>query len=209
MWVTKHSKIYWYTHFPCLLLLFGVGGWVRIKLLTSNARHFFPCTPLFMLHAFHTYIYTSQLWHLQMSKLPKFYRDKNLKYDALPLKGVLWCVRFPHCHLSEKRQLQQHFLHCSFWKSPLGCPSEEKQSQPVASSGKPLGHSLTDLCPGSKNYTPERDAGGTNDQFGTGVDVHLSDHLSAGLHDHSYLPHQVRGTFLTEWPPLISNHVTM
>ena len=51
---------------------------------------------------------------------------------------------------------------------PLGSPSGEKRSRSMASSGKPLGHSSTDLCPGSKNYTPERDAGGTRDHFGNG-----------------------------------------
>ena len=50
----------------------------------------------------------------------------------------------------------------------VGTPSGEKRSRPMVSSGKPLGHSSTDLCPWSKNYTPERDAGGTRDHFGSG-----------------------------------------
>ena len=49
---------------------------------------------------------------------------------------------------------------------PQGSPKGEKRSRPMASCGKPLGHSSTDLCPGSKNSIPERDAGGTRDHFG-------------------------------------------
>ena len=48
----------------------------------------------------------------------------------------------------------------------------------MASSGKPLGERQLAIPPEIKIYTPERDAGGTND------------HVGQGLHDHSYLPHQ-------------------
>ena len=64
----------------------------------------------------------------------------------------------------------------SFFLAPQGCTSGEKRSRPMASSGKPLGHSSTDLRPGSKNITPERG----------GVNVHLGEHFSAGLHDHFF-----------------------
>ena len=72
-----------------------------------------------------------------------------------------------------KIQVYHTLIHVSgpvffFFLAPQGCTSGEKWSRPMASSGKPLGHSSTDLCPGSKNYTPERDAGGTRDHFGNG-----------------------------------------
>ena len=55
------------------------------------------------------------------------------------------------------------------------------QGKAVLASGlvcKTPGRTSTSHSPGYKNYTPEREAGGTNEHFGT------------GLHDHSYLPPQ-------------------
>ena len=46
----------------------------------------------------------------------------------------------------------------------------------MASSGKPLGERQLAIPPEIKIYTPEQDARGTNDQFGS------------SLLDHSYLP---------------------
>ena len=47
-----------------------------------------------------------------------------------------------------------------FLWAPLGCPSGEKQSRPMASSRKPLGERQLAIPPEIKIYTPERDARG-------------------------------------------------
>ena len=52
------------------------------------------------------------------------------------------------------------FLFFVFLWAPLRCPSGEKRSRPMASSGKPLGERQLAIPPEIKIYTPERDARG-------------------------------------------------
>ena len=54
----------------------------------------------------------------------------------------------------------------------------------MASSGKPLGHSSCAPGPKTLLLSGMREEHVTT--LATGVNVHLSEHFSAGLHDHSY-----------------------
>ena len=61
-----------------------------------------------------------------------------------------------------------------FWHPIRDTIQGKKRSRPVASSGKPLGECQLAIPPEIRIYTPERDAGGTNDQVGQGLHDHCS-----------------------------------
>ena len=75
-----------------------------------------------------------------------------------------------------------------FWHPIRDTVQGENRSRPVALSGKPLGERQLAIPPEIQIYTPDRDAGGTND------------HVGQGLLDHSYLL-RPPGTYLGSCEP--------